>query len=147
MISLIERSWPMASGVSVSGKATESRSGRIGSASGRLARTCAATASPSPEGMWMLTNRGLRSAPGARCFRPGQRDLDLEDAVLIGGARLARDHLGAELDDAAEGAVLDLDLLVEPPGGRGGTALAGNQELAAADLESTSPISTPASSP
>ena len=32
--SLIERSWPTASGVSVSGKVTVSRSGRTGSASG-----------------------------------------------------------------------------------------------------------------
>ena len=34
MTSLIERSWPTASGVSVSGKVTVSRSGRTGSASG-----------------------------------------------------------------------------------------------------------------
>ena len=44
-------------------------------------------------------------------------------------------HVGAQLDEAPERPVLDLDLLVEPAGRLGRAALAGDQQLAAADLE------------
>ena len=63
--SWIERCWPIASGVRVSGNGTLSRSGRIGSVSGRLVRTSAVAASPSDEGMWMLTAAVRRSARAA----------------------------------------------------------------------------------
>ena len=58
-----------------------------------------------------------------------------QDAVLVAGARLLGDHVGAQLDGPPERPVLDLDLLVEPALGLLGAALAGDQQLAPADLE------------
>ena len=52
-MSVIERSWPMASGVSVSGNGTLSRIGNTGSASGNAEVTGASTGSPFEEGMWI----------------------------------------------------------------------------------------------
>src|SRR5215211_3067439 len=141
--SLIERSWPTASGIIVSGKATLSRSGSTGSASGsRCSSAASAAGSPFTAGTWIV----MAARPGswvrdrhaaAGLVRLRQRDLDLEDPVDVGRARLVRDDIRAELDDAPEGAVLDLDLLVEAPAGLGlGRApLAGDHELASADLE------------
>ena len=75
-----------------------------------------------------------RHAARAR-LRAGERQLDAEDAVGVGGARLVRDDLGAERDHAAERAEVDLELLVEAALGVVGAAMAGDDELAALDLE------------
>ena len=140
LTSCFERSCPIASGISVSGKATLSRSGSTGSTSGRrLVATGTSSVSPFVDGMWMLTpgppRAHPRSAPRRVCSLARQRHLHLQHAVLVRRARLLRSDVGAELDDAAERAVLDLDLLVEAPARLVGAALAGDQQLAAADLE------------
>ena len=89
----------------------------------------------------------MRHAARRDCVRSAARAGSRpQDAVLVGGARLVGDDVGAELDDAPERAVLDLDLLVEAPLGLLRAALAGDQQLAAADLERDSSISTPARS-
>ena len=120
LTSLIERSCPTASGSIVSGKATLSRSGSTGSASGQLASEAAATAasagSPFTDGTWMVIESCDRHAPH-RLLRLGERDLHLQDAVDVRGRGLVGHHVRAELDDAPERAVLDLDLLVEAAAG------------------------------
>jgi hypothetical protein len=63
------------------------------------------------------------------------RQLDHEHAVLVdrlGGVGI---DLGAERDDAPERPVLDLELLVEALLVLGGSPVAGEDQLAAADLE------------
>ena len=83
----------------------------------------------------MLTARFVdRHAPNA-LLRSSQRDLDLEDAVLVRGLRLLGRDVRPELDEPPERSMLNLDLLVEAPAGLGGAALTGDQELAPADLE------------
>src|SRR5829696_1667991 len=125
---LIERSWPIASGVSVSGNGTLSRSGRIGNASGRFVRTSAVAASPSDEGMWIL----IRSEPAARC-RPGAR----AGSRLRGGHPRTRrgprrppPQRPAPRDaGTARARSRSADRAAPWP------ALAGDEQLAAADLE------------
>src|SRR3954451_10199872 len=64
-----------------------------------------------------------------------ERYLDPQDAVLVGGGSAVGLHVGAELDHPAERPVRDLDLLVEPAARLLRTPLAGDDELAALDLE------------
>ena len=58
-----------------------------------------------------------------------------QDPVLVARAGLLGHHVGAQLHHPPERAVLDLDLLVEPAGGLVRPPLAGDHELAPADLE------------
>ena len=65
-----------------------------------------------------------------------QRQLDGQDAVLVGGVGGVGVDLRAERDDAPERPALDLELLVDAVVGRRlGLAVAGEDELAAADLQ------------
>ena len=67
LISRIDRSWPTASGVSVSGSVTESRSGSTGSASGSSGGAPMATSSPPVPGVAIsITDRRP-----CRIARPG----------------------------------------------------------------------------
>src|SRR5215204_2966082 len=75
-----------------------------------------------------------RNPPHA-VVRARERDLDFEEAILVRGAGLVGHHLSAQLHETPERPVLDLDLLIEPPRGRRRPALAGDEQLAAADLE------------
>src|SRR3954452_2914799 len=128
LTSLMERSWPTASGVRVSGKVTVSRSGRIGRASGSgsmLATassmsgisttsscgvsTSAIASSLSPEGGSLLGALNRRLASG---LRQPRRQLDPEDAVLICGLGVLGVDVHRELDDAPERSGGKLDLLV-----------------------------------
>ena len=137
--SLIERSWPTASGVSVSGKVTVSRSGRTGSASGSgwLARIASSASSgdstTSRTGAPSITC--ARSAPGGWSRRVAQRQLDPQHAVLVGGLGALGVDLDLELDDAAEGAGGDLDLLVDAALGLLHRPFADDRQVAAADLD------------
>ena len=140
--SCTERSWPTASGVIELGKATVSFSGSTGSVSGSVASagrlvdrllealddldrhdSTVPSSSRAEIGTWRL----LLSA--------GDRQLHPQDPVLVGGAGLVGDHVGAELDLAPEGALLDLELLVDAALGVVRLALAGDHEHAPADLE------------
>src|SRR5688572_20494042 len=78
---------------------------------------------------------GLDRHLACALLRPGKRDLDLEDAVVVGRPRLVRNHVRPELHHPPEWPMLDLELLVEAAGGLRGATLAGDNELAAADLE------------
>src|SRR5262249_4356099 len=64
-----------------------------------------------------------------------ERQLDAEHPVAVGGPRGVGDDIGAELDDAAERAEVDLELLVDALLGVCRPAVAGQHELAALDLE------------
>src|SRR5919106_1784389 len=112
--SVTDRSWPIASGVSVSGNGTLSRSGRIGSVSGRLVRTAASVGSPFADGMWMLILRWARAAPSPRAAQAESPPREPRPRRTR-GRRQERPRRPAR------------------PGG--GTALSRNQELATADLE------------
>ena len=63
LTSWTERSWPTASGVSVSGSGTVSRSGRTGSVPG-MARDPIATSWPSPEASTLIMKGYLAGASG-----------------------------------------------------------------------------------
>ena len=84
----------------------------------------------------------------ARLVAAGQRDLDHEHAVLVARLRLRRPRRRRPARRTRRnGPVLDLDLLVEAALGLLGPALAGDHQLAAADLERRRPrSSTPARS-
>src|SRR5262249_4230469 len=135
----------------VSGYVTVSRSGRIGSASGRGSvvptasstsgisttsscgvSTSAIVRSPSPCGGPLLGPLDRNLAGGLR--QPG-RQLDPEDPVLVGCLRLLGAHVHGELDDSAEGPGRELDLLVGAPLCLTDRPLAADHERAAADLE------------
>ena len=58
-----------------------------------------------------------------------QRQLDPQDAVLVGGPGRLRDDVGAQLHDAPERTGLDLHLLVDATRGLLDGALAGDDEL------------------
>src|SRR4051794_14076069 len=85
--------------------------------------------------------RRSRSSPALDLYAPrlvvglAERDLDPEDAVVVGRRRLLGLHIRAQLDHALERAVRDLDLLIEPVLGLLGAPLARDHQLAAADLE------------
>src|SRR5215218_8134782 len=64
-----------------------------------------------------------------------QRQLDAQDAVLVGGPGLLRDRVGVQLDDAPEAARLDLDLLVHAPLRLLDRARAADQQVAPDDLQ------------
>ena len=138
--SLIERSCPTASGVSVSGKVTVSRSGSTGSASGRgsLERIASSTSSgdstTSSTGVPSITPAriGTRRVASAR-IEQGQ--LDPQDAVLIGGAGAVGVDVDLELDDAAKWARRNLHLLVDAALGLLHRSLADYRQVPAADLE------------
>ena len=124
LMSVIERSWPIASGVSASGNGTLSRSGSTGSAFGRAVSRSPVTASPLRRGCGCSCGSPnpppLRSEPPHGLLGPGERDLHLEHAVLVRGAGGARRPPRRRAHEPAERAVLDLDLLVKAPGrGRG----------------------------
>ena len=64
-----------------------------------------------------------------------QRQLDPQHPVLIARADAVGVDVGAELDEPPEGATLDLDLLIPVGWGLGRAAAAGEEQLAALDLE------------
>ena len=146
LTSLIERSWPTASGVSVSGKVTmslqrqhrERRRQRLLLALAdrlldvrRLDDLDRGAALRRP-----VASPPARSGPGGALWRAGaERQLDPQHAVLVGGLRLLGDDVGVQLDHAAERAGLDLDLLVDAALGLLHRALAGDHQLAPGDLE------------
>src|SRR4051812_6395200 len=150
LTSLTERSCPTASGVIVSGKVTVSRRGRTGRASGRGA--LARIASSASSGASTTSRTGLPSISAAspesdpalvppyrhlpgRLGRVAQRQLDPEHAVLVGGLGAIGVDVHLELDDAAEGAGWDLDLLVDTALRLLDLAFADDCELAAAHLD------------
>src|SRR5690242_20648665 len=117
LTSWTERSWPTASGVSVSGSGTVSRSGSTGSVPGTVRWAPMSTARSSPsEPAISITSLPLdhvaidvdrdraRAALGAH-----ERQLDAQHAVAVGGAGRVGDDVGAELDDAAKRAEVDLE--------------------------------------
>ena len=147
LTSWIERSWPIASGVSVSGRGTASRSGRTGSVAGSSRWPPTWTSRPSSPASTSIT--GPRP-PRARLalavlardldrdrprLGPLQRQLDAQDPVAVGRRGGLRDDVGAERDRAPERAEVDLELLVDAALGVGGAAVAGEDELAALDVE------------
>ena len=67
--------------------------------------------------------------------RLGERQLDSQDAVLVGGPCALGVDVGAELDLAHEGTVLDLDLLVDAALGVARPALAADDERAPPHLQ------------
>ena len=83
------------------------------------------------------SGRSSGYSPAARSGRGGvgparaKRQLDPQDAVLVGGLRLLGDHVGVQLDDAPERPRLDLDLLVDAALGLLHRALAADHQLAA----------------
>ena len=145
----MERSWPTASGVSVPGKATESRSGSTGSVdgiSGRAHRDLLAAGARGGD----LDHRVTVRSPdrdGAAARRRDERQLDDQEALLVGRRRGLGVHLRPEGDDAAERPVLHLDLLVEALlAALRRAPVAREDELAAADLQLDVDAGTPASS-
>ena len=148
LTSWIERSWPIASGVSVSGRGTVSRSGRTGSVAGssRWPPTCdvapvvagvdvdheapSSSRAISPSASSRATSIGTVARLG-----PLQRQLDPQDPVAVGRRGGLGDDVGAERDPAPERAEVDLELLVDAALGVGGAAVAGEDELAALDVE------------
>src|SRR2546429_7090583 len=146
LTSLIERSWPTASGVSVSGKATVSRSGKTGRASGRSRETPRSIA-PSAPGRWSMSSsvtvsplvlrrlRHLDRHAARLLFAEHERNLDLQEAVLVDGPRVLPAHVRPERDRALERAVLDLELLVDAALGILGPTMARDRQLAALDLQ------------
>ena len=101
--SWIERCCPDASGVSVSGNGTLSRSGRIGRASerqdlgagglGLRQRGCGCSLAAAARPMRADPLLDRHAADALVRFR--QRNLDLQHAVLVARARLLGEHLGA----------------------------------------------------
>ena len=109
LTSWTERSWPTASGVTVFGNATVSFSGSTGSASGSvtapwprlsdlalpvlgdLDHQLDCSSPPSPRGSPEIGT--LRASSRLR-----DRQLDAQDAVLVGGARRLGVDVDAELD-------------------------------------------------
>src|ERR1700716_4497717 len=63
------------------------------------------------------------------------RELDLEEAVLVHGLGLLRAHLGPERDRTLERPVLDLELLVHAALAVLGAAVPRDRQLATLDLE------------
>ena len=156
LTSLIERSCPTASGVIVSGKVTVSRSGRTGSASGsgslaRIAssasrgdsttsRTGAALHQPRtsagvPPAISRTRYSRARSAPGASS-RSGRAAAGrfAECRPRSWPCPLGVD-VDLELDDAAERAGGNLDLLVDTAFGLLHRPLANDRQLPPADLD------------
>ena len=135
------RGWPMLSGMTSSGKVTESRSGSTPSCAGRRRNPFSCSWSASPRRGADVERRSLRrrrsgSEPrGGRPCAADQRQLDAQHPVLVAGADAVGVDVGAELDEAAEGSALDLDLLVAVGGGLGRAAAAGQEQLAALDLQ------------
>src|SRR4051812_24785112 len=144
LTSSIERSWPTARGVRVSGSGTVSRSGRTGRVRG-IARSPISTSWPSPDAAMSIKGsprRGVRPRLLIRMagLRPSyfdrngpcapllhdQRKLDPQDAVAVGGLRLVGDDIRAERDRPAERAEVDLELLVEAPLGVRRAPMAGD---------------------
>src|SRR3954468_6347266 len=78
-----------------------------------------------------LANRNAAHA----LLRQDHRDLYPQDPVFIGRARAIGVDVGAELDLAPEGTVLDLHLLVEAAGRVRAVPLTGEDEAATADFE------------
>ena len=118
LTSLIERSWPTASGVSVSGKVTISRSGSTGSASGS-GWPCARGSPASTSGVSTTSIVGppstRRVALGHQLYSSvsigtrrvasaarAKRQLDPQHAVLVGRLGLLGVDVDPQLDDAAE---------------------------------------------
>src|SRR5690349_16063829 len=141
LTSLIERSWPTASGVSVSGKVTVSRRGRTGSASG--SGSLARIASSASSGDSTTSRTGLPSTASvpldrhaARGLgRVAERQVDPQHAVLVGRRGAVCVDVYLQLDDTAKGAGLDLHLLIDAAFGLLHVALADDRDLPAADLD------------
>ena len=87
-------------------------------------------------GSYVAAHRSVpRMGTERGCAGSHERQLDGEDPVLVGGGGRVRVHVGAERHDAAERAVLDLQLLVDAVVAALGVPLAGEDELAPADLQ------------
>src|SRR4051812_40493416 len=107
LTSWIERGWPAASGVRVSGKATVSRSGRTGRPSGSTGEVGTSISSGSPESVISIMG-GSGEGSSAALTRDldrhlaraaaglGQRQLHAQDAVLIDGLGLVGDDVGTQ---------------------------------------------------
>ena len=144
--SATERSWPTASGISVSGSGIVSRSGRTGSVPGTARGAPTSTSCSSPRvgdldrsgHQPSRTSWSRSTSIGTECVAalgPHERQLDAQHPVAVGGARRIGDDVGAELDHAPEGPEVDLELLVDAALGVGRPAVAGEHELAAVDLQ------------
>ena len=142
MTSWTERSWPTASGVIELGSATVSFSGSTGSASGRfdlcgrvLERVLEALDDFDRHGSDLAVLFTGRDRHLATLLRLCDRQLDAQDAVLVGRACLIGHDVGAELYLAPERALLDLDLLVHAAFRVVWLALTRDHQHPAADLE------------
>src|SRR4051812_42296386 len=109
LMSCTERSWPTASGISVSGSGTLSRSGSTGSTAGSArgaptsmtrsppASSTSITDAPSRPGSLVVLRQLDRDLQRARSALH-QRKLDPQDAVAVGRRGLFGDDVGAERD-------------------------------------------------
>ena len=145
--SATERSWPTASGDQRVGQrdrlaqrqdGQRPRHGRADAPSSTallLARVGDLDRSghqPSRTSWSRSTSIGTECVPA---LGPDERQLDAQHPVAVGGARRVGDDVGAERDHAPEGPEVDLELLVDAALGVGRPAVAGEDELAAVDLQ------------
>src|SRR4051794_11685150 len=147
LTSLIERSWPTASGVNVSGKVTVSRSGRTGSASGsgsfaRIAFSASSESTTSSTGLFSISAASRRSAlvpsdrdPAGGLGRVAQRQLHPKAPALIGRLGALCVDVDLQLDDPPERTRGNLALLVDPPLGLLHRPLPHDRQLPPAHLD------------
>ena len=107
---LIDRSWPIASGVIDPGKTTVSRSGRIGSSS-PSAR--AASAGPLLDGAH--ASASLVTSTRTGCDRCRRGKTIVRSPCSYRASAVGVDSLGSDRDVPLEGPVVDLDVLVVAP--------------------------------
>ncbi len=126
-MSLMQRSWPMVSGIIVSGKTTVSAQRQHRQPAGDLLRAGVhldllriAHSSPPPDWISILRAR----------FALGEREPDLEDARLVRRCGDLGVHVDHEAHAALERTVVHLDLLVHAALALGERALAAHHELA-----------------
>src|SRR5687767_7786203 len=92
-------------------------------------------ASRSPESTTSIAIVGPLDGHACRHLGCAQRQLDAQDAVVVARLRALCDDLRAQLDHAAEGTGLDLELLVHPALRLLHRALPAEDELAPGDLQ------------
>jgi hypothetical protein len=145
LTSSIERGWPIASGSTVSGSRPSRAAAGRAPATGSGGPGRSADRRPRSRSRAAVLRRGDRDAALLRALA-AQRQRDLEDAVLVARGRGVGVDVGAERDDAPERAVLDLDLLVEPPSACGGRRRPASRSSRPWISRRTSDGSTPGSS-
>ena len=137
--SITPSAWPIASGVTASGKTTVSLSGRSGRTRGRC-RPVARSRSRLGSATTTIVTRSRGAGP------LGQWEHDRQQAGHVDRRGGVGVHRLAERDAALEGAVLDLHLLVVADGAGRPPPLAGDDELRSATSMRSDSASTLASS-